>query len=89
MRGAELSQPMCAERWVLAQCIELVIYPAVCEQLGWPMRPWLGRVGVATHLAKLSPQAPKYIRVEVNGEKRNLLHPYVPPMNVVPLVRKP
>jgi hypothetical protein len=44
---------------------------------------------VASHLAKLSPLAPKYIRVEVNGEKRNLLHYYVPPMNVVPLVRKP
>jgi hypothetical protein len=91
LAAALQSQPVCAGRWVLAQCIELVIYPTVCEQLGWPMRPWLGKAGVAAHLAKLSPLAPKYIKVEVNGEKRNLLHYYVPPVaeNVVSLLRRP
>jgi hypothetical protein len=84
-------QPLCADKWVLAMSIEMVIYPRLCEDLGWPPCPWLGKAGVAAHLAKLLPLAPKYIKVEVNGEKRNLLHYFVPPMagNVVSLVRRP
>ena len=77
-------QPACAGRFVLAQCIEDWIYPSVCEQLGWPTRPWLGRSGVAAYLAKLS--EPKYRRVEIGGVQRNLLHyyiPYPPPAAVV------
>ena len=77
-------QPACAGRFVLAQCIEDWIYPSVCEQLGWPPRPWLGRSGVAAYLAKLS--EPKYRRVEIGGEQRNLLHYYIsypPPAAVV------
>jgi hypothetical protein len=69
------NQPACAGRWVLAFSIECVIYPDVCMQLGWPPRPWMGKKGVATHLAQLSP--PKYRRVELNGEKRNLLHYFI------------
>jgi hypothetical protein len=71
-------QSICAGQWLLAQCIEDVVYPRVCLELGWPPRPWLGRGGVARHLAKLSPRAPKYMWVEVNGEKHNLLHYFIP-----------
>jgi hypothetical protein len=73
------SQPLCAGKWVMAQSIERVIYPAVCEDLEWPMRPWLGKDGVAAHLAKLSPRPPRYFRVEIEGEVHNLLHYYIPP----------
>jgi hypothetical protein len=76
--AAMVQQPICAGRWILAQCIEDVIYPVVCQQLSWPPRPWLGRQGVAHHLAKLSPHAPRYIWVEVDGERRNLLHYFIP-----------
>jgi len=61
-------------QWLLAQSIEFVIYPAVCDQLGWPMRPWMGKEGVPTHLARLSPQRPKYFRTEIEGgDVRKLL----------------
>ena len=76
-------QPACAGRFVLAQCIEHVIYPRVCKELGWPPRPWMGRKEVAAYLAELS--RAEYRRVEIAGEKRNLLHyyrPYPPPAAV-------
>ena len=69
-------QPACAGQWVLALCVERVIYPVVCEQLGWPPRPWMGRKGVATFLADLSP--PKYRRVEIAGVVSNRQHYYIP-----------
>jgi hypothetical protein len=72
-------QPVCAGKWIPAMCIENVICPFVCHQLGWPMRPWLGRDGVASHLAKLWPDhPPRYMRTEVDGEKRTLLHYFIP-----------
>jgi hypothetical protein len=36
----------------------------------------MGKKGVAAYLAQLSP--PKYRRVELNGEKRILLHYFIP-----------
>jgi hypothetical protein len=83
-------QPACAGKWVLAKCIELVVYPQVCENLGWPTRPWLGKKGVAAHLAKLSPEAPRYFRVEICGMARSMPHyyiPYPPTGAIVPLRR--
>jgi hypothetical protein len=74
--AAMQQQPGCAGRWVLAFSNECVIYPDVCKQLGWPPRPWMGKTGVAAYLAQLSP--PKYRRVELNGEKRTLLHYFIP-----------
>jgi len=71
-------QPVCTGRWILAQSIECAIYPRVCAELGWPMRPWLGRDGVARHLAKLLPQAPRYMWMELDGERRNLQHYFIP-----------
>jgi hypothetical protein len=71
-------QPLCAGKWVLAQCIERLIYPAVCAELEWPMRPWLGKDGVAAYLATLSPKPPRYFRVEIEGEVHNLLHYFIP-----------
>jgi hypothetical protein len=71
-------QPTCAGKWIPALCIGTVIYPTVCKQLGWPPRPWLGRDGVAFHLAKLSRRSPRYIRIEVDGARHNLLHYFVP-----------
>ena len=81
-------QRNCAGRWLLAQSIEDVIFPAVCRELSWPKRSWKGKDGVAAHLAKLLP-APKYIRVEIDrGDTRKLLHYFIPqPQNVVPLQR--
>ena len=71
-------QKHCAGQWVLAQSIAIVVYPEVCHQLGWPMRPWKGPNGVAAHLAKLSPIPPKYIRVEiVDGEVSKLMHYWI------------
>ena len=57
-------QRNCAGRWLLAQSVEDVIFPAVCRELGWPRRSWKGKDRVAAHLAKLLPP-PKYIRVEI------------------------
>jgi hypothetical protein len=72
-------QSTCAGKWIPAMCIEDVICPYVCHQLGWPMRPWLGRDGVASHLAKLWPDhPPRYIRTEINGRKHNVLHYFTP-----------
>jgi len=68
-------QPAIAGRFVLAQCIEHVIYPRVCRELGWPPRPWMGKKGVASYFAELS--KPNYRRVELDGEKRNLLHYFI------------
>ena len=69
-------QPACAGKWVLALCIERVIYPSVCQQLGWPPRPWKGKKGVASFLADLS--TPKYRRAEIEGVVSNLQHYYIP-----------
>jgi hypothetical protein len=74
--AAMQAQPLCAGKWVLARCIEGLVYPAVCEELQWPMRPWLGKYGVAA--AKLSPKPPRYCRVEIEGEVHNLLHYFIP-----------
>jgi hypothetical protein len=74
-------QPVCAGQWVLAYSIERVIYPAVCEQLGWPPRPWKGKKGVARHLAALS--STKYLRVEIDGVAGNLQHYYIAEPEVV------
>jgi hypothetical protein len=41
-------------------------------------RPWLGKDGVAAHLAKLSPEPPRYCRVEIEGEVHNFLHYFIP-----------
>jgi len=71
-------QLICAGRWVLAVYIENVVCPALCEQLGWPMRPWRGKNGVATHFAKLSPKDPRYFRLVFNGETHNLQHYFIP-----------
>jgi hypothetical protein len=71
-------QPMCAGKWIPAVCIERVICPTVCRNLGWPERPWLGRDGVAFHFARLSPRSPRYIRIEVDGMRQNLQHYFVP-----------
>jgi hypothetical protein len=49
-------QPVYAGKWVLAKGIELVVYPMVCEDLGWPMRSWMGKKEVAAYLAKLCPR---------------------------------
>jgi len=58
------------------------------------MRPWLGRGGVAAHLAKLSPYAPKYLRTEIAGKKFKLQHYYIgkpqqTSETVVPLRKRP
>jgi hypothetical protein len=37
-----------------------------------------GKKGVAAHLAKLSPEAPRYIRVEICGVTRSMQHYYIP-----------
>jgi hypothetical protein len=81
-------QRNCAGRWLLAQSIEDVIFPAVCRELGWPRRSWKGKDGVAAHLAKLLPP-PKYFRVEIEGgEARKLLHYFCSQQqNVAPLRR--
>jgi len=72
-------QAACVGKWIPAMCIEGVICPFVCEQLGWPMRPWLGRDGVASHLAKMWPDhPPRYIRTEIDGRKHNVLHYFIP-----------
>jgi hypothetical protein len=71
-------QPTCAGKWVLAMCIEGVIYPMVCEDLGWPQRPWMGKNGVAAHFAKLSPLPPRCFRVELDGRLHNLAHYFIP-----------
>lgn len=71
-----LKQIACAGKWVLALCIERVIYPSVCQQLGWPPRPWKGKKGVASFLADLS--TPKYRRAEIEGVVSNLQHYYIP-----------
>src|SRR5262245_2448613 len=55
--------PLCAGKWVLAMCIETVIYPKVCDELRWPPRPWKGKDGVAVYFAKLSPYPSKCFRV--------------------------
>jgi hypothetical protein len=77
-----------AGRWILAQSIEDVIFPAVCRVLGWPRRSWKGKDGVAAHLARLLPP-PQYRRTEIEGgEVRKLFHYFIPhPQNVVPLRR--
>jgi hypothetical protein len=81
-------QPICAGRWVLTMSVELVIYPTVCHQLGWPPRPWLGRGGVATHLIALLPRPPEHFRVEIGREVRDLQHYFIPrPDTVVELKR--
>jgi hypothetical protein len=71
-------QPLFAGKWVLAKSIELVIYPTVCEELGWPLRPWKGKKGVATFLARLLPEPPKYIRAEICGVSRPMPHYFIP-----------
>ena len=58
------------------------------------MRPWLGRDGVAAHLAKLSPYPPRYLRIEIAGKKLKLQHYYIgEPQQmsetVVPLRKRP
>jgi hypothetical protein len=68
-------------------CIERVIYPSLCQQLGWPPRPWMGKKGVAAYLADLSPLPPEYRRIELDGEVRNLQHYYIPHPAVVELKR--
>jgi hypothetical protein len=78
-------QPNCADRWIPAVCIEKVIYPNLCKDLGWPPRPWLGRAGVASHFGKLA--RAKYMRAEVDGQKQNLLHYFIQTGEVVPLRR--
>jgi hypothetical protein len=71
-------QKNCAGQWLLAQCIEGVIFPAVCRELSWPMRSWKGKDGVAAHLARLLPP-PEYKRTEIEGgEVRKLLHYRMP-----------
>jgi hypothetical protein len=76
--AATQRQPACDGKWVMAKCIELVVYPQVCEDLGWPMRPWMGKKGVAAYLAKLCPETPKYIRIEICGEVRSTHHYFIP-----------
>ena len=82
-------QSACAGKWVMAKCIELVVYPRVYEDLGWPPRPWRGKKGVAAYLAKLCPEAPRYMRAEICGEARSMAHYFIPQSrNVVPLQRR-
>jgi hypothetical protein len=72
----------------MAMSIELVVYPMVCKDLGWPPRPWKGKNGVAAYLRKLCPEEPKDFRVEICGESRSMTHYYIPhTQNVVPLRR--
>ena len=79
LAAAMQRQPTCVGKWIPAMCIEHVICPSVCHQLGWPMRPWLGREGVASHLAKLWPDhPPRYKWTEINGERQNLQHYFIP-----------
>jgi hypothetical protein len=79
-------QPTCAGKWVLAKSIELVVYPMVCKDLGWPPRPWMGKSGVAAQLRKLCPELPKDIRVDICGESRSMQHYFIPAQGqVVPL----
>jgi hypothetical protein len=81
-------EPACAGKWVLTKCIELGVYPQVCEDLGWPPRPWKGKKGVAAYLGKLCPEEPKYMRAEICGEARSMTHYFIPhPQNVVPMRR--
>jgi hypothetical protein len=56
----------------------MTIYPFVCQQLGWPPRPWMGKNGVAFHLGRLSGRRPEYKRTEINGKTYNLIHYYIP-----------
>jgi hypothetical protein len=74
-------------KWIPAVCIQNVIYPKVCEQLGWPPRPWMGKNGVAAYLAKQSPQPPKYLRVELAGEVHNFQHYYIPELQTATVSR--
>src|SRR5262245_2721693 len=62
--AAMQKQPGCAGKWVLAVSIERIICPRVCSELGWPLRPWMGKDGVAAHLADLSPFPPTCFRIE-------------------------
>jgi len=72
------NQPLCAGLWIPALCIQDVIYPKLCSELGWPPRSWMGKNGVAAHFAKQLPFPPKYIRQEIDGEVRNLQHYFIP-----------
>jgi hypothetical protein len=82
-------QPLCVGKWVLAMSIERVIYPRLCEDLGWPPRSWMGRTGVAAEFAKLVPKA-KHFRTDIQGKVFNLQHYFIPhpqTAEVVPLRR--
>jgi hypothetical protein len=80
-------QVACVGKWVLAASIETVVCPQVCAALGWPMRPWMGKNGVAAYPAKLSPEAPRQFRVEICGETHRMQHYLIahPRNEVVPL----
>jgi hypothetical protein len=79
--------PFAPGKWIPAVCIQNVIYPKVCEQLGWPPRPWMGKNGVAVYLAKQSPQPPKYLRVKLAGEVHNFQHYYIPGLQTATVSR--
>jgi hypothetical protein len=81
-------QHTCAGKWVLAKSIELVVYPRVCEDLGWPPRPWMGKKGVAAYLRKLCPEAPRDIRVEICGVARSMQHYFIPHPQTVVVLRR-
>jgi hypothetical protein len=69
-------QPRFAGKWILTTDLENAIYPHFVACLGWAPRPWLGRNGVAKHLANLTRRRRK--RVEIAGATHNWTAFYVP-----------
>jgi hypothetical protein len=47
------SVPAIAGRSIPASDIEMFVYPHMCEEKGWPWKPWHGRNGVAKHFGQL------------------------------------
>jgi|SRR5215510_5893859 len=69
-------QPRLVGKWVLSVDLEREVYPRLLACLGWAPRPWVGRNGVAKHLANLTRRSCK--RVEVDGVTHNWAAFFVP-----------
>jgi hypothetical protein len=72
----EWLQAECHGKYVLAEAVELQIYPALARHHDWEIRSWRGKKGIGRYLNELLPGA--YRRVWIAGRERNRWHFLVP-----------
>jgi hypothetical protein len=77
-------QPACAGSGS-SKCIELVVYPQVCEDLA--VAAMESKEGSRHLSGELCPKAPKYFRIEIRGVAHSIQHYFIPDpqQNVVQL----